>query len=203
MFENKPIQFTSNVARGVAGIAIAFSAVGSNATSLSPLSDSSMNSFSRYQRVSSRPSFYSVNEQINVFGWREYFQIVRSTFSPAVSDLAYAFDVTRQAVYKWLNGSAIPEDAKFAKLQRFFDVANAFNVMGVTAKADYLKLKVFQGRSLLDLIRENGLSDAQINQFVTEIKSMQTEFKVATRNPSKANPTDDWRSDQSISHSFL
>ena len=47
----------------------------------------------------------------------EHIENIRSILSPPVSDLATLFDVSRQAVYKWVAGSSIPEEDKLKKLR--------------------------------------------------------------------------------------
>src|SRR5690606_28155131 len=48
-------------------------------------------------------------ERIDVRPPLEHLENIRTVLNPAVSDLASVFDVSRQAIYKWLSSDSRPE----------------------------------------------------------------------------------------------
>ena len=75
---------------------------------------------------------------------------IREVLSPAISDLATMFGVSRQSVYNWLNGEPVAEE-NAAKLQ---DLAHAADVLAherVGINAALLKRKFANGRTLMQV----------------------------------------------------
>lgn len=75
---------------------------------------------------------------------------IREVLSPAISDLATTFGVSRQSVYNWLNGEPVAEE-NAAKLQ---DLAQAADVLAherVGINAALLKRKFANGRTLMQV----------------------------------------------------
>ena len=46
----------------------------------------------------------------------EHVENIRKVLNPPVADLAVLFDVSRQAIYKWLTGTSAPEVAKLGRI---------------------------------------------------------------------------------------
>jgi transcriptional regulator with XRE-family HTH domain len=80
---------------------------------------------------------------------------IRRVLSPAISDLASAFGVSRQAIYNWLAGEQ-PSLAHRAKLS---DLAFAADILGaahVSVSGTLLKRKVVDGKNLFEIVRDGG-----------------------------------------------
>lgn len=75
---------------------------------------------------------------------------IREVLSPAISDLATTFGVSRQSVYNWLNGEPVV-DENAAKLQNLAQAADVLAHEGVTINAALLKRKFTNGRTLLQV----------------------------------------------------
>lgn len=80
---------------------------------------------------------------------------IREILSPAVSDLANTFSVSRQAVYNWLNEEQ-PKPEHVAKLRNLAQAADLVAEAGIPITGALLKRKVIQGRNLFELARDGG-----------------------------------------------
>lgn len=75
---------------------------------------------------------------------------IREVLSPAVSDLATTFGVSRQSVYNWLNGEPVAEE-NAAKLKDLAQAADVLAHEGVSINAALLKRKFANGRTLMQV----------------------------------------------------
>lgn len=75
---------------------------------------------------------------------------IREVLSPAVSDLATTFNVSRQSIYNWLNGDPVAVE-NAAKLQDLAQAADVLAHEGVKINAALLKRKFANGRTLLQV----------------------------------------------------
>jgi transcriptional regulator with XRE-family HTH domain len=75
---------------------------------------------------------------------------IREVLSPAISDLAATFGVTRQSVYNWLNGEPVA-DENAAKLRDLAQAADFLVSERVTVNNALLKRKFSNGRTLLQV----------------------------------------------------
>jgi DNA-binding transcriptional regulator YiaG len=123
---------------------------------------------------------------------------IRQVLNPAISDLATVFGVSRQAVYKWIGGEATPEPDKFERIRILSQAADAFRCAGVTRASAMLKMKAFDGRSLLDLAAAGQLLPAHIQSLITEAQAMDAAYERSGLAKTKAKPSDDWRTELSI-----
>lgn len=90
---------------------------------------------------------------------------IRKVFSPAVSDLAMALGVSRQAVYNWINGET-PIPMHVDKLN---DLARAGEMVvesGMPMTGWLLKRKISGGKCLLEIVRDGGSAQAAVRQLV-------------------------------------
>ena len=89
------------------------------------------------------------------------------------------------------------EDVKFnspAQLQQ----ADAFLKAGVTRASSLLKMKAFEGRSLLDLVATGQLVSEHTQTLIAEAQAMDAAYSRSGLAKSKATPSDDWRAELSI-----
>lgn len=75
---------------------------------------------------------------------------IREVLSPAVSDLATTFGVTRQSVYNWLNGEPVAE-VNAVKLRDLAQAADVLVHEGITVNTALLKRKFTNGKTLLQV----------------------------------------------------
>jgi transcriptional regulator with XRE-family HTH domain len=77
---------------------------------------------------------------------------IRDVLSPAVSDLATTFGVTRQSVYNWANGEPIA-DENAEKLRDLAQAADLLADAGIEVNASLLKRKFVNGRTLFQAVQ--------------------------------------------------
>ena len=128
----------------------------------------------------------------------EHLENIRRVFKPAVSDLAVVFGVSRQAVYKWIDDSATPEPANFKRIVELSHTADAFRDAGITRASNLLKMKAFQGESLLDLLADGRLQSTHVQALIAEARAMDAAYDRSGLARSRAKPSDDWRTELSI-----
>lgn len=81
---------------------------------------------------------------------REDLARIRETLSPAISDLASVFGVTRQSIYNWINGEAVAQ----ANANKLRDLAQAADVLaheGIAVRATLLKRAFSNNKTLLQV----------------------------------------------------
>jgi hypothetical protein len=83
---------------------------------------------------------------------------IRAVLKPAITDLAHALNVSRQAVYDWQSGKPIAADnaARLADLAR---AADLFAAEGLTASAQLLRRPIAPGKRLFDIARDGGSAE--------------------------------------------
>lgn len=123
---------------------------------------------------------------------------IRQVLNPAIADLATVFGVSRQAIYKWIGGEATPEPDKFEWIRALSHAADAFRDAGITRASSMLKMKAFEGRSLMDLAAAGQLLPAHIQSLIAEAQAMDAAYDRSGLAKSKAKPSDDWLSEVSI-----
>jgi transcriptional regulator with XRE-family HTH domain len=123
---------------------------------------------------------------------------IREVLNPAIADLATVFGVSRQAIYKWIGGEATPEPDKFERIRALSHAADAFRDAGVTRASSMLKMKAFEGRSLMDLAAAGQLLPSHIQSLIAEAQAMDAAYDRSGLAKSKAKPSDDWRTEASI-----
>jgi hypothetical protein len=78
---------------------------------------------------------------------------IRAVLRPAITDLAYALGVSRQALYDWQSGKPVAAEnaVRLADLARAADV---FAAEGLTASAQLVRRPISSGKTLFDLTRD-------------------------------------------------
>ena len=128
----------------------------------------------------------------------EHLNNIKQVLNPAVSNLATVFGVSRQAIYKWMNSESTPEPENLQRIVALSHAADSFHNAGITNAATLLKIKAFDGLSLLDLVTTDQLLPAHIDSLIAEAHAMDAAYDRSGLAQSKAKPSDDWRSEVSI-----
>lgn len=115
---------------------------------------------------------------------------IRQALNPAIADLAKVFGVSRHAIYKWISGEATPEPDKFERIRALSYAADAFREAGVARASHLLKMKVFDGRSLMDLAAAGQLLPSHIQSLVAESSAMEAAYERSGLAKSRAKPLD-------------
>lgn len=78
-------------------------------------------------------------------------------------------------------------------------IADAFQDAGVTRLAkSLLRMKAFDGRSLLDLVAAGKFVPEYVQTLISEAQAMDAAYSRSGLAQSKAAPSDDWRAELSI-----
>lgn len=149
-------------------------------------------------RVEVRTANDAREQRPDVRSASEHLANIRKVLNPAIADLAAVFGVSRQAIYKWLGGESTPEPEKDERIQALSHFADAFREAGVTRASAMLKMKTFDGRSMLDLAIAGELSSSHIEALIAEARAMDAAYDRSSLAKSKAKPSDDWRTEISI-----
>lgn len=113
---------------------------------------------------------------------------IREILKPTITELAYLFGVSRQAVYDWQAGKpTAPENA--TKLDDLAKAADSLALVGIEGSSQVLRRKVAGGKSLLDVVREGGsaASAAQVLAQTLRREAKQRE-QLALRLAGRAKP---------------
>ncbi|MDR1462095.1 MAG: helix-turn-helix domain-containing protein [Azoarcus sp.] len=132
----------------------------------------------------------------------EHLANIRKTFNPAITDLAVVFNVSRQAIYKWINGEATPEPDKFKRIYTLGHAADALRNAGVMRASAIWKMKAFDSQSLMELAAADQLLPSHIQLLIDEARKMDAAYKRSGLASSKAKSSDEWRAELSIPGAF-
>jgi len=94
---------------------------------------------------------------------------IRAVLRPAITDLARALGVSRQAIYDWQSGKQIAAEnaARLADLARAADV---FAVEGLIASAQLLQRPIVSGKRLFDIAREGGSAEEAARKLIQMVR---------------------------------
>jgi transcriptional regulator with XRE-family HTH domain len=123
---------------------------------------------------------------------------IREVLNPSITDMATVFGVSRQSVYKWMNDEVTPEQNKFKRIRTLGRVADAFRDAHIRHAHAIVKMKAFDGRSLLDLVAADRLEKLHIDDLIAESRKMDAAYDHSGMARSKAKPTNDWLATVSI-----
>lgn len=123
---------------------------------------------------------------------------IRQVLKPAVADLATVFGVSRQAIYKWIGGETTPEPDKFERIRLLSHAADAFRDAGVARAPALLKIKAFDGHSLMDLAASGQLLPTHVQSLIAEAQVMESAYERSGLANTKAKPSEAWRAELSI-----
>lgn len=137
-------------------------------------------------------------ERVDVRTPLEHLENIRTVLNPAVSDLASVFEVSRQAIYKWLSNDSKPEPEKFSRIQELSQIADAMKEAGVVRAGSLLKMKIFGDRSLMDIIRTGDDWREAVDILIAESRAMERAYERSGLAETKAKPTSDWQTSHSI-----
>ena len=98
--------------------------------------------------------FYSL-ETVYTRNTAEDVAKIRDVFSPAISDLAKCFQVSRQTIYNWLNGEQ-PTSEHSEKLEDLAIAADMFVESGMSVSGSLFKRKLHNGKTFFEVVRDGG-----------------------------------------------
>jgi transcriptional regulator with XRE-family HTH domain len=128
----------------------------------------------------------------------QHIENIRTVLKLSMAELATLFNVSRQATYKWLAGTSVPEIEKLDRLRAFSKIADVLRIAGVTHPGSLLKMRAFDGKSLLDLFSASQNLPEHISVLIREAQAIELAYQRSGLNASKAKPTQGWQSYISI-----
>jgi hypothetical protein len=112
---------------------------------------------------------------------------IRRVLIPAITDIAYLFNVSRQAVYDWQSGKPTA-DLNAEKLQDLAAAADILTSEGLTVSRQLLHRKLNGGNSLFEMVRNGGsavdaarLLVSMVHQEMDQRRAL--ESRLASRKP--------------------
>ncbi|CAI1635293.1 XRE family transcriptional regulator [Serratia marcescens] len=124
---------------------------------------------------------------------------IRNVLSPTMSELAVIFGVSRQAVYKWLSEESTPDDQdKMSLIRNLSLIADKLSDSGVSKPGTLIKMRAFEGSSLIDIIREKGDWETAVETLISEDQAMSEAYAKSKIAESKTAKNNDWLSSESI-----
>lgn len=136
---------------------------------------------------------------VDVRSIAQHLSNIREVLSPSMSDLAKDIGITRQALYKWVSGENQPDDPlKTQYITTLSNVADKFAAEKITDAKLLIKMKAFNGLSLIDLIKRGEDWHLPVSVLVDESKAMNAAAEHANFVASKATPTNNWLTSISI-----
>lgn len=128
----------------------------------------------------------------------QHIQNVRNILTIPISDLAALLEVSRQAIYKWLAQDSYPETDKLSRITELSKIADLFKKSDVNKAGMLLNMKIFEGRSLLDLFKDRKPYENEVKELIVEAQAMKQAYEKSGLAQLKAQQTNDWLSSISI-----
>ena len=128
----------------------------------------------------------------------EHLENIRSVLNPPISELAIFFDVSRQAIYKWMAQESSPEPDRLTRITTLSKIADAFKEAGIQRAGALLNMKAFDGQSLFDLLKSGKPYEKEIQNLISEAKIIEASYLQSELSQSNAEPTSDWKASVSI-----
>jgi transcriptional regulator with XRE-family HTH domain len=128
----------------------------------------------------------------------QHLENVRKVLNPNISDLGAMFEVSRQMIYRWISGVSTPEPDKLIRIGELSRIADTFFAAEIARPDALLKMKTFDGRSLMDLFKAAEGTGEQVDALIAEAKAMKASYISSGLTASKSKPSNDWQSSISI-----
>ena len=125
---------------------------------------------------------------------------IRKTLNPPIADLAIFFGVSRQSIYKWLAETSQPEVVHLDRIRKLSIMADCFKKNGIFRAGTLIRLKVFNGKSLMDLISEGTDNESHIDAIISEAKILEEKYTQSGLAKSATEATENWKNTYSIPH---
>ena len=95
----------------------------------------------------------------------ENLEHIRTVLRPAVTDLAAALGVSRQAIYDWQSGKPVTAE-NAARLTDLAAAADVFAAENLTATAQLLRRPIAGGKRFFEVVRDGGCAEDAARKLV-------------------------------------
>lgn len=117
---------------------------------------------------------------------------IRTCLTLSMSEIAKATGRSRQAVYKWVSGDSRPEPPAAKVLTQLAAVARRLQAAQVRHPGAALKMGLFSGQSLLDLIAGGDFEEADVATVIRESLAGQRAYDRSGASRSATPPSAVW-----------
>jgi len=128
----------------------------------------------------------------------EHLKNIRATLNPPIAELATLFEVSRQAIYKWLAQDSSPEEDKLKLITTLSKIADSFTDAGIHRSGALLHMKNVNGQSLFDLLKAKLPYEKHVSILIAEAQAMEAAYERSGLAQSNALPTNDWQATISL-----
>jgi transcriptional regulator with XRE-family HTH domain len=123
---------------------------------------------------------------------------IKSVLNLPVSEMGSLLGVTRQSIYKWMGNQASPDEENVAKIAELSQLADLFKEAQISRPLDMVKMKAFQGKSVLDLFKTGEPYMHLASVLVKESKIADESYARSGLSQLKTTKTDGWKSAISV-----
>lgn len=117
---------------------------------------------------------------------------VRTVLRPAITDLAQALGVSRQAIYDWQNGKPIGS-VNAARLADLAKAADVFAAEGLTSPSQLLRRPITGEKTFFDVVQEGGSAESAIRELVSRVRrELLQRQTLASRLANRRRPAVPW-----------
>lgn len=127
----------------------------------------------------------------------QHLEFIKDTIAPSITELAQLIGVSRQTVHKWLIGGN-PDQEHLDRIVAIGAIADQVAQANLSQPQWLVKMKIFDGQSLTDLIHNSQLTAEHVEQLIAEAKKVESDYQNSPIHKSNTTPTDDWKSDASV-----
>lgn len=138
-----------------------------------------------------------VSDGVDIRGPLQHLENIKQVLSLPVSETAGILGVTRQSIYKWMAGTT-PDHDKVEKIVELSRIADIFKAESVSRPGDLLRMKAFEGRSVLDMVKNGDDYSQYLTVLIDESKAMNDAYKASGIAKLQHSRTEDWKTTVSI-----
>lgn len=95
--------------------------------------------------------------------------VIKTVLSPAMTELAAVFGISRQALYSWANGEKQPSEENAAKLEDLAQAAERLAAVGLSG-SQVSKRKVIEGKTILQVAQAGGSASLAADRLIAILK---------------------------------
>ena len=128
----------------------------------------------------------------------EHIENIRKVLKIRIDDLADLFNVSDKTIYKWMSGALLSELEKKILIVQLSKFSDQFIESKVSSPDLLIEMKMFNSKSLMDLVRSGEATDKHVEALVEEDRIMEQDYQESGLANSKSTPSDDWKSSISI-----
>lgn len=133
-----------------------------------------------YWSAAFSPIIQAIGEAVPDREPKECLEHVIAVLKPAVTELASALGVSRQAIYAWLRGKAV-SSANAARLAELAQAADMVAVEGAAAATQIVRRPLKGGKSFFSLLKEGVAADDAARLLIEVIRAESHEREVLNK----------------------